>query len=114
MRFASVFTAVVMTAVTALSQTGSINNTLGSSGSFTIKDGSTTFFTLSQTNGNVTLNNIMTLPMTTDSTMGVIFKGSERFIHNFQAAGVEGLNTFMGEGSGNFTMNGVSSHFDSL
>ena len=106
MRFASVFTAVVMTAVTALSQTGSINNTIGSSGSFTIKDGSTTFFTLAQSNGYLTLAKSVSLAYTTGSTLGVIFKGADRFIHDYHGSGTNGFNTFVGVNAGNFTMSG--------
>lgn len=67
-----------------------ITNTLGSSGSFIVKDGTTTFLTLDQAAGNLTLNSI------------AIFQGANRFLHNF---GTE--NTFLGINSGNFTMTGV-------
>jgi hypothetical protein len=87
------------------SQGGNINNTLGSGGTFSIKDGSTTFFSLSQSNGFLSLNNCLSLPVTTGPTFGVIFKGSDRFIHNYQAAGKDGDNTFVGINAGNFTMN---------
>ena len=90
----------------AAAQTGSINNTLGTGGTFTIKDGLTTFFSLSQSNGNLNLSTTLTLPVTTDSTVGVIFKGTERFIHDFRPAGSFGKNVFIGVNSGNFTMTG--------
>ncbi|NOS84833.1 MAG: hypothetical protein HOP31_06815 [Ignavibacteria bacterium] len=79
----------------------SITNTLGSSGTFTIKDGSTSFLTLSQTTGQINILKTLRLENTTNSTTGVIFKGVDRFIHNYGAA-----NTFMGINSGNFTMTG--------
>jgi len=83
-----------------------ITNTLGSGGSFVVKDGSTTFLSLSQADGNVSVNNTLTLPVTTASTLGVIFKDGLRFVHDFQAAGTAGCNTFIGTNSGNFTMSG--------
>jgi hypothetical protein len=86
----------------------SITNTLGSSGSFIIKDGSTTFFTLAQSTGYVTLNKSMSLPYTTGSTIGVIYKGAERFIHDYTASGTDGFNTFIGTSAGNFTMSGTN------
>ncbi len=90
-------------------QSGSINNTLGSGGSFNIKDGSSTFLSLSQSNGYLGLNKSLTLPVTTDATLGVIFKGAGRFIHDYQASGTNGQNTFVGVNSGNFTMSGSGS-----
>ena len=87
-------------------QSGSINNTLSTGGAFTIKDGSTTFFSLSQSTGYLSLNKCLALPVTTSSTVGVIFKGANRFIHDYQAPGTVGYNTFVGINSGNFTMSG--------
>ncbi len=46
------------------------------------------------------------LPTTTSSTTGVIYKGADRFIHNFALAGTDGFNTFVGINAGNFTMTG--------
>lgn len=74
-----------------------ITNTLGASGVFSVKDGSTTFLTLDQTNGYLNL------------TSGVILKGTERFIHSYQAPGSYGNNIFVGWYSGNFTMSGTGS-----
>jgi len=55
----------------------------------------------------------MELENTTTSTTGVIYKGSDRFIHDFShptgnTAVPEGLNTFVGIDAGNFTMGGTS------
>ena len=86
-----------------------ITNTLGTGGVFTIKDGSTTFFTLSQSDGHITL------PATTNSSLGVIFKGSDRFFHDFKPTGAYGENTFLGINSGNFSMpssNGLESSYN--
>jgi hypothetical protein len=50
----------------------------------------------------------VTLPLTTSSLTGVIYKGADRFIHTYQGTGLLGQiffgNTFVGIGSGNFTM----------
>ena len=83
-------------------QTGSITNTLGASGLFTIKDASNNYFTLSQSTGQVNILRTLRLENTSSSTVGVIFKGADRFLHNY---GTE--NTFMGINSGNFTMTGI-------
>jgi hypothetical protein len=85
----------------AISQ--NITNTLGSSGVFTLKDNVTTYLSLSQSSGNLSLNRSMVLSGTTSSTVGVIYKGTERFLHNY---GTD--NTFLGIVSGNFTMTGGS------
>lgn len=82
------------------SQSGNINNMLGSGGTFTIKDGSNTFMTLSQSDGYLNLVKSLKLPVTTGSTVGVIYKGSYRFIHDCG----NGTNTFVGMNSGNFTL----------
>ena len=46
----------------------------------------------------------MSMPATTSSTTGVIYKGANSFIHDFAPAGSTGHNTFMGVSAGNFTM----------
>ena len=110
MKLTLVLTLTSMAFAAAMAQTGSINNTVGSGGSFTIKDGSTTFFTVSQANGFAGLTKSLSLPVTAaDSTLGVIYKGNQRFIHDYQASGTTGLNTFFGVNAGNFTMSGVGS-----
>lgn len=83
-----------------------ITNTLGSNGSFIIKDGASTFFTLAQSTGYVTLNKSMSLPYTTGSTIGVIYKEAQKFIHDYHGTGTPGGNTFVGADAGNFTMSG--------
>ncbi len=80
-----------------------ITNTLGTSGVFKIKDGSTDYFTLSQSTGQVNILNTLRLENTISSTTGIIFKGANRFMHNFGTN-----NTFLGVNSGNFTMVGGS------
>jgi hypothetical protein len=80
-----------------------INLTLGSNGVFTIKDTSINYFTLSQSTGQVNMLNALRLENTTNLTTGVIYKGLDRFIHNYGASC-----TFMGINSGNFTMTGAN------
>jgi len=46
----------------------------------------------------------ISIPTTISSTTGVIYKGVNRFIHNFAKAGSDGSNTFVGVNAGNFTM----------
>lgn len=83
-----------------------ITNTLGTNGTFTVKDGAANYLTLSQSTGYLSLNRSLVLPLTTGSTTGVIFKGSNRFLHNYQPTGTFGGNLFLGQLSGNFTMSG--------
>lgn len=59
--------------------------------------------------GTKALTGNVTLPSTTTSTTGVIYKGADRFIHDFHhpiggGAVPIGLNTFAGVNAGNFTM----------
>jgi hypothetical protein len=80
-----------------------ITNTLGTSGMFTLKDNTTTYLSLSQSTGNLSLNRGLVLSNTTSSTVGVVYKGADRFMHNY---GID--NTFLGIFSGNFSMTGSS------
>ena len=98
------FIILLMAVLTISTYSQSITNTLSSGGSFIIKDDASTFFTLAQSTGYVTLNNSLSLPSTTSSTLGVIYKGSQSFIHNYQPYGTAGNNTFVGTNSGNFSM----------
>lgn len=83
-----------------------ITNTLGNTGTFTIKDAANTYLTLTQSSGNLSLNRGLNLPFTISSTTGIIFKNSNRFIHDFAPVTAQGHNTFVGLNSGNFTMSG--------
>lgn len=87
--------------LTLPSYSQNITNTLGLEGVFSIKYGVNTFLTLNQGNGYLNLTNCLQIPLTTASNIGVIYKGEERFLHNFGT-----VNTFLGLGSGNFTMTG--------
>ena len=65
-----------------------ITNTLGTDGEFVIKDGSSTFLTLTQDSG------LIKLAYSLGSTKGSLFKGTNRFLHNYAPTGAEGYNTF--------------------
>ena len=78
-----------------------ITNTLGTGGVFYIKDSTTNYFTLTQSTGEVNILKSLRLENTTDPNLGVIFKGADRFMHNYGL-----FNTFMGINAGNFTMTG--------
>ncbi|MDQ3021426.1 MAG: tail fiber domain-containing protein [Bacteroidota bacterium] len=78
-----------------------ITNTLGTSGVFTIKDASNNYLTINQSTGQVNILRSLRLENTTSSSLGVLVKGPDRFLHNY------GMNnTFLGINSGNFTMIG--------
>ena len=83
---------VCVCSVAAFSQ--NITNTLGTGGQFTINNGGYTFFMIDQATGYLTLNS------------GVILKGEYSFLHDYQAPGTVGNNTFLGINAGNFSMNG--------
>jgi hypothetical protein len=101
MKTKTLFILICSLVVCNLAIAQNITNTLGSSGMFTLKDNTTTYLSLSQSTGNLSLNRSMVLSGTTSSTVGVIYKGADRFIHNY---GTD--NTFLGIFSGNFTMTG--------
>jgi trimeric autotransporter adhesin len=81
-----------------------ITNTLGANGLFSIKDGSVTYFSLSQSNGHLSLGRSLSLPNTTSSLLGVIYKGGVRFLHDYREPNSYGYNTFLGMDAGNFTL----------
>ncbi len=89
-----------------------IINTLGTSGTFTIKSGATDFLRLSQSNGNISLLKNVELGNLVNSSgsVGVITKTGIRFLHNFAPTGADGNNTFLGLNSGNFTMSGTGTN----
>ena len=98
---------LILTNGVSLSQNMTV--TLGTGGLFTIKDTSNNYLTLSQLTGQVNILRNLRLELTgNDSTIGVIYKGVNRFIHDFRPSGVDGLNTFVGINSGNLTMSGIN------
>ena len=76
-----------------------ITNTLGSNGVFSIKDNTTTFFSLYQDDGRISLADLQ------GSTLGFIYKNSSLFLHNYSPIGTDGRNTFLGINAGNTNMN---------
>ncbi len=79
-----------------------INGKLGTGGQFILRDTNNTFLTLPQSTGYLTLNRSLVLANTTGSTIGVIYKGAERLLHNYGTN-----NLFLGINAGNFTMTGL-------
>lgn len=108
-----IITALLLTALSLNAQ--NITNTLGSTGTFTIKSSSTNFFTLSQLTGNAVFLRNVELGNIFNSTSGtgVITRGGLSFIHNYKPAGSNGQNTFLGLTAGNYTMNGTGSQSSS-
>ena len=78
-----------------------ITNTLPPGGKFIVKDATNNYLTLDQSTGQMNILKSLRLENTTSPSLGVIFKGDDRFIHNYGSN-----NTFMGINSGNFTMTG--------
>jgi trimeric autotransporter adhesin len=95
---------LLMLATTAHSQ--NITNTLPPGGKFIVRDVSNNYLTLDQLTGEVNILKGLRLENTTSLSLGVIFKGADRFIHNYSQDGVNGYNAFIGINSGNFTMTG--------
>ena len=60
--------------ISLFAQTGSINNTLGPNGSFIVKDNASTFLSLNQQTGQLSLNRNVILPYTTDSVLELYIK----------------------------------------
>jgi len=79
-----------------------INGKLGTGGQFILRDTSNTFLTVPQSTGYLNLNRSLVLPNTTGSTIGIIYKGAERLLHDYGTN-----NLFLGINAGNFTMTGL-------
>src|SRR5688572_2161350 len=79
----------------------SITTTLGTNGTFSIKNGTSNYLTISQSSGQVHIPNTLNLGSTTGSTQGVLYFGANRFMHIYGSN-----NTFLGENAGNFTLLG--------
>lgn len=94
-------TIIILFIISAHINSQSINSTLGTNGTFSIKNGSTNYFTLSQSTGQINFTKTLRIEETMNSTTGVIYRGTLRFLHTY---GNE--NFFMGENSGNFTTTG--------
>ncbi len=87
----------------AITSSGAIQGTSLNVGSGAITSGLINGQTISS---SANFTGTITIPTTTNSTTGVIYKGAAPFIHNFNLAGTDGYNTFVGLNSGNFTMAG--------
>lgn len=96
-------------------QTGSINNTLGTGGSFIVKDGANSYLRVDQATGNSMIFRNLELGNFDNSStgIGVITKNNKRFLHNFAPNGSEFNNLFIGLEAGNFTMGGGAATFQS-
>lgn len=57
-------------------------------------------------NGDLGATKNFELLNTSSSAIGVIYKGNNRFIHDYKPEFNTGMNTFIGSDAGNFTMNG--------
>jgi trimeric autotransporter adhesin len=85
-----------------------ITNTLGTGGLFIIKDSSNGFLTVDQSTGQINIDRTLRLENTFSPSLGVIFKGANRFLHDYKSSGTVGGNTFLGINAGNFTMSGTT------
>ena len=106
----SIFLAVsCMLLFCAALKSQNINGKLGTGGQFIIRDTTTTYLSLAQNTGYLSLNRSLTLVPTTGATLGIIFKGASRFLHDYKGTGTSGENIFLGLNSGNFTLGGTGS-----
>jgi len=99
----TIFILIFITLVCIPASPQNITNTIATNGTFTIKDGTTNFFTLTQANGLVNIFRDLRLEHTTSSNIGVITKGGIPFLHDFGAT----TNIFLGANTGNFTLSGI-------
>lgn len=106
MKFLSIAALAFIMSIPLSSQ--NITNTLGNTGSFKIKDAGTTFLNVRQSDGQIDFYYNIKLNNTSTSTTGIIYKGNNSFIHDFEGTNSNGGNTFIGSKSGNFTMTGSS------
>jgi trimeric autotransporter adhesin len=78
-----------------------ITNTLAPGGKLIVKDAANNYLVVDQTTGQVNILKTLRLENTSSPSLGVIFMGIDRFIHNY---GTD--NTFIGINTGNFAMTG--------
>jgi hypothetical protein len=105
MKFKILFLLVISFEFIVKAQTGSINNTLGAGGSFTVKGpNGATYLVLDQATGktaflkNIELGN----QLSSDPDVGVITKNGNRFLHNYTATNTFGENVYLGINAGSF------------
>lgn len=106
MRIKIILLTLILLSTILNAQTGSIRNTLGTGGSFIVKDSANNFLRVEQTTGNAFfLRNIeLGADSNSSSFSGVILKGGLPFIHNYRGPNTSGYNTFIGLHSGNFSL----------
>ncbi len=106
MKFKILFLLVISFAFIVKAQTGSINNTLGAGGSFTVKGpNGATYLVLDQATGKTTFFKNIELgnQLSSDPDVGVITKNGNRFLHSYTATNTFGENVYLGINAGNFT-----------
>jgi len=85
---------------------GNISGSAGATDNAILRADGTGGSTLQSTGITIDDNDNIVLPTTstTGATTGVIYKGSSRWLHNYQPQYAGGSNIFLGLGAGNFTM----------
>jgi hypothetical protein len=115
MKIRNILSLLIVLAVVVNAQTGSINNTLGTGGSFIVKDGANNYLRVDQATGNSVFLRNLELGNLDNSILGVgvITRNNKRFLHNYAPNGSEFNNLFIGLEAGNFTMGGGSISYES-
>lgn len=115
MKIKNILLLLMVFAVIVNAQTGSINNTLGTGGSFIVKDGANSYMRVDQSTGNAIFSKNLELGNIDNSSfgIGVITKNNKRFLHNYAPNGSEFNNLFIGLEAGNFTMGGGAISYQS-
>ncbi|MFI5167828.1 MAG: beta strand repeat-containing protein [Thermoanaerobaculales bacterium] len=89
---------------------GSSGQTLRSNGSgwlansFLYNNGSAIGINTTSPAQTLDVNGTMRMPLTTGPTVGVLYLGTDPFLHNYAGPGSGGENAFVGQAAGNFTM----------
>ena len=63
---------------------------------------------INYSNGNVEVGKNIVLESSTSSSIGNVFKGANRFLHDYKPPANTGQNLFLGVGAGNFTMSSAT------
>lgn len=106
MKIRNILLLLIVFAAIVSAQTGSINNTLGSGGNFSVKGpNGATYLVLDQPTGKTTFFKNIELgnQLSSDPEVGVITKNGNRFLHNYTATNTFGENVYLGINAGNFT-----------
>jgi trimeric autotransporter adhesin len=105
MKIRKILLLLIVFTIIVNAQTGSINNTLGAGGSFTVKGPSgATYLVLDQATGKTTFFKNIELgnQLSSDPDVGVITKNGLRFLHNYTATNTFGENVYLGINAGSF------------